>query len=483
MLFPVTDIQKVLTTLNAEKETLQYTITEQRLDISSLYRRLGSKDREILKLRSENNALREKLFQYEQPTKDSHNSSIPPTQEPITSRELRRTASLRKPSGRKSGGQPGHSGFTLAQVPNPDFVVRHAPDFCRECGRSLPDELSEPLGARQVTDLPVIKPIVTEHQIYGKQCSCGCYNRGTFPEEAKAPICYGSNIRGMISYFHTVQCMPYARLTETFRDCFDVKCSQGTIKNILSFMQKASGGMYGQIRRRITQSSVVGADETGAHVDKKLHWIWAFQTDQLTYLYHDPARNKTAIDKNFPQGLPHSTLVTDRFVPYFKCLVKDHQLCLAHLLRELTYLSELDKTQNWSSRLKELFQEAIHKRKTMDWEKIPRENLLKKLDDLLGEPLYNLHQDCGRLQRSLLKHKDSIFRFLSNSDIPYDNNASERAIRVFKIKHKVSGCFRSDNGADIYTQLLSIADTAKKNGKSRFQALNLIAKQGNCGSG
>jgi len=241
--------------------------------------------------------------------------------------------------------------------------------------------------------------------------------------------------------------------------------------------------MYGQIRRRITQSSVVGADETGAHVDKKLHWIWAFQTDQLTYLYHDPARNKTAIDKNFPQGLPHSTLVTDRFVPYFKCLVKDHQLCLAHLLRELTYLSELDKTQNWSSRLKELFQEAIHKRKTMDWEKIPRENLLKKLDDLLGEPLYNLHQDCGRLQRSLLKHKDSIFRFLSNSDIPYDNNASERAIRVFKIKHKVSGCFRSDNGADIYTQLLSIADTAKKNGKSRFQALNLIAKQGNCGSG
>jgi len=478
MLPPVLDIEKVLTTLNATKETLQMTICEQRMEISRLNYRLGSKDREILKLKSENNTLREKLSQYEEPTKDSHNSSIPPAQEPIASRELRRTASLRKPSGRKSGGQPGHAGATLEQVPNPDHTVGHAPDYCRQCGGPLPDELSEPLGRRQVIDLPEIKPIVTEHRIFGKQCSCGCYNRGTFPDEAKAPVCYGPNIRGMISYFHTVQCIPYERLTEMFEDCFHVDFSQGTIKNILLSMQKASGGMYEQIRRRITQSLVVGGDETGAHVDKKLHWIWGFQTDKLTYLFHDPARSKTAIDKKFPQGLPHSTLVTDRFAPYFKCLVKDHQLCLAHLLRELTYLSELDKNQNWSVRLKELFQEAIHKRKTMDWESIPRENLFKRLDDLLLEPIYELHKDFGCLQRSLLKHRDSIFRFLSNPDIPYDNNASERAIRVFKIKYKVSGCFRSDKGADMYTQLLSIADTAKKNGKSRFQALNMIAKEG-----
>jgi transposase len=478
MLPPVTDILKVLTTLNAEKETLQHIISEQRMEISRLNCRLGSKDREILKLKKENNLLLEQLSHYEKPTKDSHNSSISPSQEPIPGRELRRTVSLRKPSGRTSGGQPGHAGATLAQIPNPDRIVRHAPDYCRGCGRPLPDELSEPLGARQVTDLPEIQPVVTEHRIYGKQCSCGCYNRGTFPEEARSSACYGPNIRAMISYFHTVQCIPYERLSEVFRECFHVDFSQGTIKNILVSMQQASHGMYEQIRRRITQSPVVGADETGAHVEKKLHWIWGFQTDKLTYLYHDQARNKTAIDKYFPQGLPHSTLVTDRFAPYFKCFVKEHQLCLAHLLRELTWLCELDKNQNWSSRMKELFQEAIHKRKTMNWDSIPREDIFKRLDDLLLEPLYKLQQDFGRLQRSLLKHRDSIFRFLSNPDIPSDNNASERAIRLFKIKYKVSGCFRSDKGADMYTQLLSIADTAKKNGKSRFQALNLIAKEG-----
>jgi len=255
-----------------------------------------------------------------------------------------------------------------------------------------------------------------------------------------------------------------------------VELSQGTIDNILASMQQASDGMYEQIRCRITQSPVVGADETGANVVSKLQWIWGFQTDKLTYLYHDPSRNKKAIYKHFPQGLPDSTLVTDRFAPYFNCFVKAHQLCLAHLLRDLTYLCELDKNQDWSSRLKELFQETIHKRKTMNWESIPREDLFKRLDDLLNYPLYTLHQDFGRLQRSLLKHRNSIFRFLSNPDIPYDNNASERAIRLFKIKQKISGGFRSGKGVDIYTQLLSIADTSKKNGKSRFQALRLIAQ-------
>ena len=112
----------------------------------------------------------------------------------------------------------------------------------------------------------------------------------------------------------------------------------------------------------------------------------------------------------------------------------------------------------------------------MEWVSIPRKDLLKRLDDLLGCPIYDLHHDFGCLQRSLLKHRDSIFRFLSNPDIPYDNNATERSFRVAKIKQKVSGCFRSDKGAETYTQLLSIADTSKKNRQSRFKALKLIAR-------
>ena len=478
MSFPVLDIQKVLATFKSETESLKHTISEQRMEISRLNYRLGSKDCEILKLKRELKTVQDKLLQYEKPTKDSHNSSIPPTKEPIGSNALRRTVSLRKKSGLKSGGQPGHPGCTLEQTPNPDHVVDHVPQFCNQCGRSLSAVASKYMGARQVTDLPdEIRALVTEHRIYGKQCSCGCINRETYPSEARSPACYGPNIRAMVSYFNTVQCTPYEKLKDVFGECFHVPLSQGTFKNILKSMKKASGGVYGEIRSRIPQSPVVGADETGANVKGELEWIWGFQTDKLTYLYHDASRGKNAIDKHFPDGLPHSTLVTDRHASYFNCFVKDHQLCLAHLLRELTYLSEFDKNQDWSSRLKELFQEAIHKRKVMEWEKIPREDLLKRLDDLLNRPLYELHKDFGCLQRSLLKHRDSIFRFLSNPDIPYDNNATERAFRVAKIKQKVSGCFRSDEGADTYTQLLSIADTSKKNGKSRFQAFRLIARR------
>jgi transposase len=476
MSFPVTDIKQVLATFKAESESLHHTISEQRMEISRLNHRLGSKDREILELKKENNQLRQKLSQYEKPIKDSHNSSIPPSKEPIASSIVRRTVSLRTKSGLKSGGQPGHTGYTLEQTPFPDHIIEHVPQYCNHCGSSLSDILSQYLGARQVIDLPEIKPLVTEHRIYGKQCTCGCMNKETFPVEARSWVCYGPNIRAMISYFHTVQCIPYERLFEIFDECFQVAFSQGTVNNIMISMKKASDGVYEEIRSRITQSPVVGADETGANVGSELDWIWGFQTDKLTYLYHDASRGMQAIDKHFPDGLPHSTLVTDRHASYFNCLVKDHQICLAHLLRDVTYLCELDKNQNWSTRLKELFQETIHKRKTMQWENIPREDLLKRLDGLLNDPLYTLHEDFGRLQRSLLKHRDSIFRFLSNPDIPYDNNASERAIRVVKIKQKVSGCFRSDKGADAYTQLLSIANTSKKkNGKSRFQALMLIA--------
>jgi len=476
MSLPIQDILSTLSSLGEEIVSLKQSISEQRMEISGLYRRLESKDREILELRHANSELRERLSRYEHPGKDSHNSNQPPSQENLASQAIRRTQSLREKSTRNSGGQPGHEGFTLQQVSVPDSTEHHIPEFCQHCGTSLSDVSSQLLGVRQIIDLPAINPVVSEHRIYGKQCQCGYFTKDVFPKEARSHVCYGPNIRSLISYLNVVQCIPYERICEVLRECFHVDLSQGTVNNVLASMQQSSNEMYEQIRSRITQSQVVGADETGAYVAGKLEWVWGFQTDKLTYLYHDASRGKAAIDKHFSKGLPHSTLVTDRFTPYFNCQVKAHQICLAHLLRELTYLSELNKNQDWSTRLMELLREAIHNRKSMKWENIPRTILFERLDRLLNECTDKLHENFGRLHRSLLKHRNNIFRFLSNPNIPYDNNASERAIRLVKIKYKVSGCFRSPEGADIFTQLLSMADTAKKNGMSRFQALCLIAQ-------
>jgi transposase len=473
---PVEDIFHVLSTLQQEVSSLKASVSSQGIEISGLYRRLDRKDKEILALKGDNNALRDRLSKYEKPPKGSHNSSIPPSKENINTQHLRRTQSLRVKSDRKTGGQPGHEGSTLDQILVPDKIISHVPQFCQGCGCSLGSISSQARGVRQVIDLPEIQPIVSEHRVYGKQCTCGCFNQESFPREARSKVCYGFNIRAMVCYLSTIQCVPYERLCEVLRECFHVELSQGTVNNMLESMKKTSSQVYEQIRSQVSQSQVVGADETGSYVDGKLQWIWAFQTNKLTYLYQDASRGKQAIDKHFPDGLPGATLVTDRFAPYFNCLVKDHQICLAHLLRELTYLCELDKNQDWSSRLMQLLREAIHKRKIMKWETIPRTELFNRLDELLNHAIDKLHDDFQRLQRSLLKHRDNIFRFLSNPKIPYDNNASERAIRLVKVKQKVSGCFRSDQGADIFTQLLSVADTARKNGMSRYKAISLIAQ-------
>jgi len=477
MVSPVNDVIDILKTFGKETESLKQTISAQRGEISGLYRLLEKKDHDILLLKRENKELLARLSHYEKPAKASHNSSIAPSKESIASRAIRRTTSLREKTGRANGGQPGHEGVTLQPVSTPTETNHHFSDFCSCCGDDLSRVSPQLLGVRQVVDLPEIKPVVREHRIYGKQCKCGCLNKGEFPEEARSPVCYGSNIRALTTYLNVVQCIPYERLCEIFEDCFQVTLSQGTVGNVLKSMDKSSDKMYEEIRLRIEQSSIVGADETGMEVNGALNWGWVFQTDKLTYVFHDASRGGAAIEKHFSAGLPVSTLVTDRWSPYFSLPVKDHQICLAHLLRELTYLSELDNTQKWSSDMKTLFQETIHKRKTMNWEDIPRANLFERLDDLLQTPVDKLHQDFGCLQRSLLKHRNHIFRFLSDQRAPYDNNASERSIRIVKVKQKVSGSFRTPQGADRFTQLLSIADTARKNGKSRFKALGLIAQR------
>jgi uncharacterized coiled-coil protein SlyX len=198
---PVIDIVNVLDTFTEKITSLEHTNSEQRMEISRLNYRLGSKEKENLDLKRKVKSLQDELATYKKPTKNSHNSSLAPSRDPISIRTSLRTVSLREKSGLKRGGQPGHPGSTLEQTLTPDHIIKHSPDFCRQCGRALPDELSESLGKRQVVDLPEIKPLVSEHRIYGKQCSCGCYNKCEFPDEARAPICYGPNIRALTSYF------------------------------------------------------------------------------------------------------------------------------------------------------------------------------------------------------------------------------------------------------------------------------------------
>lgn len=490
-----TDIEEILRSINQRLRKLEKSDSEKTEEIGRLNRVICQKDKEIHNLKVELASSKSDLADAktrikelegeepaeedesssssEKPEKNSSNSSVPPSQESIAARELRRTKSLRKPSGKPSGGQPGHKGSTLQSVSTPDRIVKHEPAYCKCCGRPLDGIESRKIRKTQIVDIKFVVE-TTEEQYYEKACQCGCVNNCDAPN---CRIKYGDNIRALVSYLNVVQCIPFKRIAELISDLCGQRISEGTVQNILKGNSAKSDKTYDEIRKRIECAPVVGADETGAAVGKQLHWNWIFQTDALTYVYQLKSRGQEAVDSKFPNGLPHSTLVTDRKQTYFKMNVKDHQVCLAHLLRNAEYLNELDAKQDWSRRFIHLLAHAIDLRrnKTITQRKI--KVLKTKMKNLLGESLSHLDDEFERFKKGILKVKDYLFTFLSNPLVPYDNNASERGVRKIKVKQKVSGCFRTDSGADDFAKLHSIVETAMKNGNSKFNAILAVVQQ------
>lgn len=486
-----TDIDDVLRQINSRLRKLEKSDSEKNEEIGRLNRIISKKDVEIHRLKvelaeakSRIKELEEELEKYRgedgvadgssgKPEKNSSNSSVPPSQESIAARELRRTKSLRKPGGKPSGGQFGHEGHTLKTVANPDRIVRHEPAYCRCCGRPLEGIPYRKIRKTQVIDVKLVVE-TTENQYYEKVCECGCVNNCDAPN---CRIKYGDNLRALVTYLNVVQCVPFRRIAELISDLSGQKISEGTVQNILRENSGKADGAYEEIRRRIESSPVVGADETGAAVGKELHWNWIFQSDLLTYVFQMKSRGQEAIDSRFPKGLPHSTLVTDRHQSYFKMNVKGHQVCLAHLLRNAEYLNELDTGQDWSRRFIHLISHAMELRRAGVITSRKIKVLKTKMKKLLGETLTHLDEEFESFKKGILKVEDYLFTFLSDPRVPYDNNASERGVRKIKIKQKVSGCFRTDSGADDFAKLHSIAETAMKNGNSKFNAILAVVQQ------
>jgi len=433
--------------------------------LSVLVKELTQLKEDVEKLRKENALLRERLFRYEHP-KDSHNSNLPTTKNPIG---MKKDVNLREKSERKSGGQIGHTGKCL-EMQTPDKVEVLVPHYCKSCGGDLSDISGEEAGRRQQIDIPPIRPIVTEYQQIRKVCSCSYMNVVDFPATVTAAVCYGSNIQALVSYLNVCQHIPYERMTQMMKEVFGVSLSEGTIDNILHRMEERLTPAYESIRERISVSEVVGADETGHSVNGKMRWAWELQTENLTYITAGHSRKKEVFTSIMPKGMPDSILVSDCYSSYFSANVKNHQICTSHILRELIYLSELYKDNSWSQQMANLIREAIHLRKTAEG-KIDDTTIQQRFQMLLDQR--QTHKKIQTLQKRLIKYKDYLFLFLKNEHVPPDNNASERAIRVFKVKLKVSGFFKSKAGAQRFALLHSIVNTARKNGSSPFFVFQL----------
>ena len=466
------DIEKYLEEFRAEVGRLNKTVNELTVENARLNRRIEALNVEIRALKYENKDLRERLSKYEdsQPPKNSSNSSVPPSKEGFGDEIKRRTSSLREKSGKKPGGQPGHEGNTRLMSDQPDETEDIQPNYCRECGRELSGIEGKEEYREECVGVRII-PVIKRIRFLNKTCTCGCCNRVEYTKR-KNPVYLSSEIRALVVYLNIVMCMPYNRIISFLHDVMHIDISEGSIRNFIEDAGGKADAICDRIATELVKSPVAGADESGFYVNGKLNWAWILQNPKLTLTWIAKGRGAKEMDDRFgPNALENTVLTTDRHSAYFTMNVKGHQICIPHLLRNLNYLNELDKNQNWSSRLQDLLKKAVHWRNTNPETIADTSTWMESLDKLLNENLDNFKKPFRQIRNSLRKLKDHVFYFLKDPRVPSHNNASEGGIRILKVKQKRSGGFRSQTGAEDFMAIHSVADTAKKNDFSRWDAI------------
>lgn len=430
---------------------------------------------QVLALQEQIKALQEEI----RLLKNGHNSntsSTPPSHDKGRSSQK----SLREPSTRKTGGQAGHEGTTLAMMEHPDEVVEYRPNYCKQCGEELSAGEATLVLCKQEIDLPPIVPQYIEHQSYSCRCKkCGCVTICELPERLQTNVQYSPQVSAWVSYFSVRQYMSYERIAETMRDCFHLPISQGTVDNMLRKMTQKAEAIYAQIQKRVIQSPVIGGDETGIKINGKKGWLFTFQSPAFTFLAVSMSRGFETIHRLFKNGFPASVYVTDCLPAQLKVTAKAHQICTSHLLRELNNFIDVFNCQ-WSVKMKQLLTSAIelkHQLQSQDYAS-PNEkvlNIQQQLNDLLHTDIAGKHKKVQAFIKRLNKNHDAILTFLYHPKVPPDNNSSERSIRTAKVKMKVSNQFNAFEGARRFAVLRSVIDTTIKNSQNVLEALKLLS--------
>jgi transposase len=418
---------------------------------------------------------------------NSSNSGKPPSSDGL--KKPARVRSLREKSKRKSGGQMGHKGETLRQTAEPEDIKDHFPPACAECGAALTHEMAQGHAARQVFDLPEPKPlIVTEHRAHSCRCAaCGAATRAAFPEGVNAPVQYGARIAALVVYLLHYQLLPEARLVELMADLFGVKLSAATLAAMSGACAERLKGVVETIRDHVAGAPVKHMDETGFRIGGKTQWLHVACTTLLTFYRVCAKRGSLLADV---VGI----VVHDHWKPYYTMQGVSHALCNAHHLRELKALVEIEK-EDWARKMQRLLRRACHAANLAREREVALNPRLiacfeRCYDAIVAEGL-TLHEaqpplttrgGCKRrgraprrtghnlLLRFVLRGEDTL-RFLHEPTVPFTNNEAERDGRMMKLRQKISGGFRSQEGASGFATIRSFLSTAKKQGWEIIDAL------------
>ena len=426
--------------------------------------------------------------------KDSHNSSQPPSSDGYHKPNPK---SLRTKSNKKAGGQPGHNGSGMAITREPDEEKKYLPEKCSGCPLAGKCQYSC-AGTHYTYDLVVSTKLVA-HKVMA--CNCPLENgheiTGTFPKEASASKQYGPNLKAFVLTLLTLGYVSVDR-TRQILEGLDIPISSGTIQNILDAGSKETTAAVDKIRDIVSSLKVIHCDETGVDINGKLNWLHCLCNPSWSYCVIHEKRGSKAMDEiGVIPSLEGSTLIHDFWSPYLKYSNVDHGFCNTHLERELIYVNE-STGQQWAMDLNNLLSEMCGNRNKLKAEgqtAFAPDVLAKyylKYDQLVNEGLEQnpiptvAPGKRGRkakgktrcLLERLRDHRNEILRFATDWEIPFTNNEAERCVRFSKVKEKVSGCFRTREGADGFMKLMSYIGTAKKHKVSAYDAL-LEAVTGN----
>jgi transposase len=424
--------------------------------------------------------------------KDSHNSSKPPSSDPLG---RKRPRSQRRRSGKKPGGQLGHRGETLHLVATPDEQVEHRPTVCTTCQAPL-DETAPVTGyeRRQVHELPPVRLLIREHRALHVRCPrCQQLSAGTFPAETPSRAQYGPRLRALAVYLLEQQLIPYARVRDLFADLLGAHVSLGTLTRWVQQGAETLRPVESAIKAALVRSPVLHNDETGVRRAGKLAWAHVASTARLTHYAIHAKRGSEAIDTIDILPRYHGVSVHDGWKPYRHYTQCRHALCNIHHLRELTFVEE-QTHQVWASELKGLLLEmkaAVEQARAHGESQVPavaRATLVAHYEDLLAAgraanpPPERPPGQRGRVKQSaacnLLERlslgQEEVLAFLHDLSIPFDNNQAEQDLRMLKVQQKIAGSFRADSGSDAFARIRGYCASMRKQGVGLLAALQTV---------
>lgn len=412
---------------------------------------------------------------------NSSNSSKPPSQDPKRPRGSKQKAAGHK---RKPGGQNGHEGTTLKKVPNPDRIEPIEIDR-----RTLPRGNYTPVGfeARQVIEIQITSE-VTEYRAEVLQDEAGNQYIADFPPGVTRPVQYGASVKAQAVYMSQFQLLPYDRIRDYFADQCGLPLSAGSVFNFNKEAYALLGTFEAIVKRQLVKQDLLNADETGINVNGKLLWLHTLGNDLWTLFFPHEKRGGAAMKAMGVLKDFYGTLCHDHWKPYFNfpCL---HALCNAHHLRELERAWEQDNqklAKNMMALLLEI-NEAVDtaggrltKRAAKKFRSRYR-NILTRGDRECPAPS-DVNDKPGRIARSksrnllerLREFETETLRFMTDKRVPFTNNQGENDIRMTKVQQKISGCFRSFEGAQMFCRIRSYLSTCRKQGVAPTKALQLL---------